>query len=91
MDRKTCRTAFEIDGIVVKVNSLAVQAELGSTAKSPRWAIAYKFPAEQAVAQVLDIEVNVGRTGAVTPLAILTPTLVAGSTVSGQLSTMRIM
>lgn len=79
---KRAELPFEIDGIVVKVNSLAVQAELGSTAKSPRWAIAYKFPAEQAVAQVLDIEVNVGRTGAVTPLAILTPTLVAGSTVS---------
>ena len=73
---------FDIDGIVVKVNSLAVQEKLGATAKSPRWAVAYKFPAEQAVAQVLDIEVNVGRTGAVTPLAILTPTLVAGSTVS---------
>lgn len=73
---------FAIDGIVVKVNSLAVQAQLGATAKSPRWAVAYKFPADQAVAQVLDIEVNVGRTGVVTPLAILTPTLIAGSTVS---------
>ncbi|HHX01680.1 MAG TPA: NAD-dependent DNA ligase LigA [Firmicutes bacterium] len=73
---------FAIDGIVVKVNSLAVQAQLGATAKSPRWAIAYKFPADQAVARVLDIEVNVGRTGVVTPLAILTPTLIAGSTVS---------
>lgn len=73
---------FEIDGIVVKVNSLAIQAELGTTAKSPRWAIAYKFPAEQGIAKVLDIQINVGRTGAVTPLAILTPTLVAGSTVS---------
>ena len=73
---------FAIDGIVVKVNSLAIQEQLGATAKSPRWAVAYKFPADQAIAQVLDIEVNVGRTGAVTPLAILTPTLIAGSTVS---------
>jgi len=73
---------FAIDGIVVKVNSLAVQAQLGATAKSPRWAVAYKFPADQAVARVLDIEINVGRTGVVTPLAILTPTLIAGSTVS---------
>jgi len=73
---------FAIDGIVIKVNRLDLQQQLGATAKSPRWAVAYKFPAEQAIAQVLDIEVNVGRTGAVTPLAILTPTLVAGSTVS---------
>ncbi len=73
---------FEIDGIVVKVNDISVQNQLGSTAKSPRWAIAYKFPAEQGITQVLDIELNVGRTGAVTPLAHLNPVLVAGSTVS---------
>ncbi|NMB38626.1 MAG: NAD-dependent DNA ligase LigA [Firmicutes bacterium] len=73
---------FAIDGIVVKVNRLSIQAKLGATAKSPRWAIAYKFPAEQGISQVLDIQVNVGRTGAVTPLAILTPTLIQGSTVS---------
>lgn len=73
---------FAIDGIVIKVNQLDIQAKLGVTARSPRWAIAYKFPAEQAVTQVLNIQVNVGRTGAVTPLAVLTPTLIAGSTVS---------
>lgn len=73
---------FAIDGIVVKANQLNIQAKLGATAKSPRWAIAYKFPAEQGISQVLDIQVNVGRTGAVTPLAILTPTLIQGSTVS---------
>lgn len=73
---------YAIDGIVIKVNDLGLQIELGATAKSPRWAVAYKFPAEQAITQVLDIQVQVGRTGAVTPLAVLTPTLVAGSTVS---------
>lgn len=73
---------YEIDGIVVKVNNLELQTKLGSTAKSPRWAIAYKFPAEQAITRVQDIQVQVGRTGALTPLALLTPTLVAGSTVS---------
>lgn len=72
---------YEIDGIVVKVDSLAQQDELGTTAKSPRWAIAYKFPAEEVVTTLLDIELNVGRTGVVTPTAILTPVKVAGSTV----------
>jgi DNA ligase (NAD+) len=73
---------YEIDGIVVKLNSLALQNELGFTAKAPRSKIAYKFPAQQVETQVLRIEVNVGRTGAVTPLAILEPVRVAGSTVS---------
>jgi DNA ligase (NAD+) len=72
---------YEIDGIVVKVNSLAEQAELGATAKAPRAKIAYKFPAEQVVTKVVDIEINVGRTGAVTPTAVLEPVRVAGSTV----------
>ena len=72
---------YEIDGIVVKVDSLAQQEELGTTAKSPRWAIAYKFPAEEVVTTLLDIELNVGRTGVITPTAILTPVKVAGSTV----------
>ena len=72
---------YEIDGIVVKVDSLAQQDELGTTAKSPRWAIANKFPAEEVVTTLLDIELNVGRTGVVTPTAILTPVKVAGSTV----------
>ncbi len=73
---------FDIDGIVLKINDRRIQRELGSTAKAPRWARAYKFPAAQKTAQVLDIQLQVGRTGAITPVAILTPTLVAGSTVS---------
>lgn len=73
---------YEIDGVVVKVNSLASHARLGATAKTPRWATAYKFPAEQAVTVVENIDVNVGRTGAVTPMAFLRPVRVAGTTVS---------
>ncbi|MCQ6280522.1 NAD-dependent DNA ligase LigA [Bacillus sp. EB600] len=72
---------YEIDGIVIKVDSLAQQGELGTTAKSPRWAIAYKFPAEEVVTTLLDIELNVGRTGVVTPTAVLEPVKVAGTTV----------
>lgn len=73
---------YEIDGIVIKVNRYAHQDELGFTAKSPRWAIAYKFPAEEVMTKLLDIELTVGRTGVITPTAILTPVLVAGTTVS---------
>ena len=62
---------YEIDGIVVKLNSLQYQQDLGFTAKSPRWAVAYKFPARQATTEVLGIEINVGRTGVVTPIAVL--------------------
>jgi DNA ligase (NAD+) len=72
---------YDTDGIVIKVASLAEQAELGQISRAPRWAIAYKFPPEEHETQVLDIHVQVGRTGAVTPVAILEPTLVAGSTV----------
>lgn len=72
---------YEIDGIVIKVNSYAHQASLGTTAKSPRWAIAYKFPAEEVVTTLLDIELSVGRTGVITPTAILEPVKVAGTTV----------
>jgi len=72
---------YEIDGMVVKVDSYAQQQELGFTAKSPRWAIAYKFPAEEAVTVLEGIEVSVGRTGAVTPTAILKPVSLAGTTV----------
>ncbi|WP_353853655.1 NAD-dependent DNA ligase LigA [Bacillus sp. Bos-x628] len=80
---KTKRADFpyEIDGIVIKVNSLAQQEELGFTAKSPRWAVAYKFPAEEVITKLLDIELSVGRTGVVTPTAILEPVKVAGTTV----------
>ena len=73
--------AYEIDGIVIKVDSLSQQEELGTTVKSPRWAIAYKFPAEEVETTLLDIELNVGRTGVITPTALLTPVKVAGSTV----------
>lgn len=73
--------SYEIDGIVVKVDALSQQEELGFTAKSPRWAIAYKFPAEEVVTKLLDIQLNVGRTGVVTPTALLEPVLVAGTTV----------
>ncbi len=73
---------FDIDGAVVKVNSLAQREELGTTTKVPKWAIAYKFPAERQETTVEDIIVQIGRTGAVTPNAVLTPVRVAGSTVS---------
>ncbi len=76
------KLAFDIDGIVLKVNDRRTQRELGSTAKAPRWARAYKFPAEEKTAQVLDIVMQVGRTGAITPVAHLSPTLIAGSTVT---------
>lgn len=73
---------FDIDGLVLKVNDRRLQRELGSTAKAPRWARAYKFPAEQKTAQILDIVLQVGRTGAITPVAHLTPTQLAGTTVT---------
>ncbi|MBW3112991.1 NAD-dependent DNA ligase LigA [Bacillus sp. MCCB 382] len=72
---------YDIDGIVIKVDSLDQQEELGTTAKSPRWAIAFKFPAEEVVTVLKDIELSVGRTGVVTPTAILEPVRVAGTTV----------
>ena len=72
---------YDIDGVVIKINQLAVQGEVGMTVKSPRWAIAYKFKAEEAVTKILDIEWSVGRTGVVTPTAIMEPVFVAGSTV----------
>ena len=72
---------YDTDGVVIKVASLHEQAELGQISRAPRWAIAYKFPPEEHETQVLDIHVQVGRTGAVTPVAILEPTVVAGSTV----------
>ncbi|WP_235462916.1 MULTISPECIES: NAD-dependent DNA ligase LigA [Frankia] len=71
----------EIDGVVVKVDSFALQRRLGSTSKSPRWAVAYKYPPEEVTTKLRDIRVNVGRTGRVTPFGELEPVLVAGSTV----------
>jgi len=73
---------YDTDGIVIKVNKVELQKQLGSTAKFPRWALAYKFPAQQSTTQVLDIKVQIGRTGALTPVAVLRPVIVAGSTVS---------
>ena len=72
----------EIDGVVVKVDEVALQRRLGSTSRAPRWAIAYKYPPEEATTRLLDIRVNVGRTGRVTPFAFMEPVTVAGSTVS---------
>ncbi|MBE7346600.1 NAD-dependent DNA ligase LigA [Staphylococcus epidermidis] len=74
--------SYDIDGIVIKVNDLSQQEEMGYTQKSPRWAIAYKFPAEEVITKLLDIELSIGRTGVVTPTAILEPVKVAGTTVS---------
>lgn len=82
VQKKREELPFDIDGVVVKVNDRRTQRELGSTAKAPRWARAYKFPAEQKTAQVLDIILQVGRTGAITPVAHLTPTQLAGTTVT---------
>jgi DNA ligase (NAD+) len=73
---------FETDGVVVKVDDLALRERLGTTAKFPRWATAFKFPAQQAMTKLIRIDVNVGRTGAVTPYAILEPVFLAGSTIS---------
>ncbi|MGA5303053.1 NAD-dependent DNA ligase LigA [Nucisporomicrobium flavum] len=72
----------EIDGVVVKVNAVAIQGRLGSTSRAPRWAIAFKYPPEEVTTKLLDIDVNVGRTGRVTPFAVLEPVRVAGSTVA---------
>ncbi len=72
----------EIDGVVVKVDEIALQRRLGSTSRAPRWAVAYKYPPEEATTKLLDIKVNVGRTGRVTPFAFMEPVKVAGSTVS---------
>lgn len=82
LEEKRSTLGYDIDGVVIKVDSLAQQQRLGTTARSPRWAIAYKFPPEEATTIVEDIIVQVGRTGAMTPLAILRPVQIAGSTVS---------
>ena len=81
-DAKREKLAYEIDGVVVKVNSIPIQNELGYTSKAPRWAIAYKYPARQETTVVNDIIVQVGRTGTLTPVALLEPVQVGGVTVS---------
>ena len=73
---------YAVDGVVIKVDSFAAQAELGHTAKAPRWSVAYKYPAEQATTKLLNIGLNVSRTGAVNPVAILEPVFISGTTVS---------
>jgi DNA ligase (NAD+) len=73
--------AYEIDGVVVKLDRLEVQRALGATSRAPRWAIAYKYPPEEVTTRLLDIQVNVGRTGRVTPFALMEPVKVSGSTV----------
>lgn len=80
-DKQRAKLPYDIDGIVIKVDSYDQQKELGYTAKSPRWAISYKFQAEQGITRLLDIEYQVGRTGAITPVAKLEPVLIAGTTV----------
>ncbi len=82
MEAKRDDLDYEIDGLVVKVNSTALQDEFGATNKAPRWAVAYKYAARQATTQVLSISVQVGRTGALTPVANLEPVVLAGTTVS---------
>jgi DNA ligase (NAD+) len=73
--------AFDTDGVVIKLDDLSLRHQAGSTAKFPRWAVAFKFPAEQATTRLIRIDVNVGRTGAVTPFAVLEPVLLSGTTV----------
>jgi len=80
-EEKRTNLPYDIDGLVLKVNSLPMRRELGTTSKSPRWAAAYKFPAQQETTVLEDIEISVGRTGALTPVGILEPVQLAGSTV----------
>lgn len=82
LDAKRQELPYEIDGVVIKVDSLALQQQLGATTRSPRWALAYKFAALQATTRIVNIEVQVGRTGVLTPVAILEPVNVGGVTVS---------
>lgn len=82
INHERAQLPYDIDGVVIKVNDLSVQEELGFTVKAPKWAIAYKFPAEEKEAQLLSVDWTVGRTGVITPTANLTPVKLAGTTVS---------
>ncbi len=81
-ERKRDQLAYELDGLVIKVDDFAQRGALGATSKFPKWAIAFKFPARQVTTRLLDIELNIGRTGAVTPVAVLEPVEVSGTTVA---------
>ncbi len=81
-EEKKDKLGYDVDGIVIKVNRLDWQENLGATAKSPRWAVAFKYPAQQTVTKIIDIVVQVGRTGTLTPVAKLQPVLLSGSTIS---------
>ncbi len=81
-EKERFNVPYAVDGVVVKVDSLSAQAELGVTSKSPRWAVAYKYQPEQATTRLLDIQLNVSRTGSVNPVAVLEPVFISGTTVS---------
>lgn len=73
---------YATDGVVIKINDFDIQKDLGFTARAPKWATAFKFPPEEVATKLLDIELNTGKTGVVTPVAVLTPVQLAGSTVA---------
>ena len=82
IDKNRDTYSYQIDGVVMKVDTLSTHDKLGYTAKSPRWSIAYKFPAEEQTTKLIDIKLQIGRTGAVTPVAVLEPIEVGGAWVS---------
>ena len=81
-ETKRFELGYATDGVVIKVNDIAIQKDLGYTARAPKWATAFKFPPEEVSTKLLDIELNTGKTGVVTPVAVLEPVQLAGSTVS---------